>query len=53
MMKGNAVIAWTHLALAAIFEIAFALGMKSSNGFTNLLPPDPKERNRNDHHLEN
>lgn len=31
-------MAWTYLAFAAIFEIAFALGMKSSNGFTKLLP---------------
>ena len=31
-------MAWSYLALAAIFEIAFALGMKASSGFTKLVP---------------
>lgn len=30
-------MAWIYLALAAAFEIAFALGMKASQGFTNPL----------------
>jgi len=30
-------MAWTYLALAAAFEIAFALGMKASEGFTRPL----------------
>lgn len=31
-------MAWVYLAAAAIFEIAFALGMKYSQGFTKLGP---------------
>jgi quaternary ammonium compound-resistance protein SugE len=31
-------MAWTLLSLAGIFEIAFAFGMKWSEGFTRLMP---------------
>jgi quaternary ammonium compound-resistance protein SugE len=31
-------MAWTLLGIAGILEIAFAFGMKSSDGFTRLLP---------------
>lgn len=31
-------MAWTLLGIAGIFEIAFAFGMKSSEGFTLLIP---------------
>lgn len=31
-------MAWTLLSLAGILEIAFALSMKSSDGFTRLIP---------------
>jgi quaternary ammonium compound-resistance protein SugE len=31
-------MAWTLLGVAGIFEIAFALGLKSSEGFTRLIP---------------
>jgi quaternary ammonium compound-resistance protein SugE len=31
-------MAWLYLAIAAVFEIAFALGMKYSDGFTRLVP---------------
>lgn len=31
-------MAWTLLGIAGIFEIAFALGLKSSEGFTRLIP---------------
>ena len=31
-------MAWTLLSIAGIFEIAFALGMKWSEGFTRLIP---------------
>ena len=31
-------MAWIYLALAAMFEIAFALSMKMSDGFTRPLP---------------
>lgn len=31
-------MAWAYLAIAAIFEIAFALSMKFSDGFTRPLP---------------
>jgi quaternary ammonium compound-resistance protein SugE len=31
-------MAWTLLSLAGIFEIAFAFGMKWSEGFTRLIP---------------
>ncbi|PZQ15922.1 MAG: QacE family quaternary ammonium compound efflux SMR transporter [Ancylobacter novellus] len=31
-------MAWAYLAIAAVFEIAFALGMKCSDGFTRLVP---------------
>lgn len=31
-------IAWTYLGLAALFEIAFAMSMKYSEGFTRPLP---------------
>lgn len=31
-------MAWTLLGIAGIFEIAFALGMKWSEGFTRLIP---------------
>lgn len=31
-------MAWIYLALAAIFEVAFALSMKMSDGFTRPLP---------------
>lgn len=31
-------MAWVLLSLAGILEIAFALGMKSSEGFTRLIP---------------
>lgn len=31
-------MAWTLLGIAGIFEIAFAFGMKWSEGFTKLLP---------------
>ncbi|MDR4308663.1 multidrug efflux SMR transporter [Chelatococcus sambhunathii] len=31
-------MAWLYLAAAAAFEVAFALGMKYSQGFTKLTP---------------
>lgn len=31
-------IAWIYLAIAAVFEVAFALSMKASAGFTRLWP---------------
>ena len=31
-------MAWTLLGIAGIFEIAFAFGMKWSEGFTRLVP---------------
>ncbi|WP_424630297.1 DMT family transporter [Bradyrhizobium sp. SYSU BS000235] len=31
-------MAWTLLSIAGLFEIAFALGMKWSAGFTQLIP---------------
>lgn len=31
-------MAWLYLAIAAGFEVAFALGMKWSDGFTRLWP---------------
>jgi quaternary ammonium compound-resistance protein SugE len=31
-------MAWTLLSFAGILEIAFAFGMKSSEGFTRLIP---------------
>ncbi|MEO1102777.1 MAG: multidrug efflux SMR transporter [Pseudomonadota bacterium] len=31
-------MAWFYLALAAVFEVGFALSMKASNGFTVLWP---------------
>jgi quaternary ammonium compound-resistance protein SugE len=31
-------MAWALLTLAGLLEIAFALGMKSSEGFTRLMP---------------
>ena len=31
-------MAWIHLSLAALFEVGFALSMKSSHGFTKLWP---------------
>lgn len=31
-------MAWALLSIAGIFEIAFAFGMKSSAGFTRLIP---------------
>jgi quaternary ammonium compound-resistance protein SugE len=31
-------MAWTLLGIAGIFEIAFAFGMKWSDGFTRLIP---------------
>lgn len=31
-------MAWVYLAIAAVFEIIFALGMKQSDGFTKLWP---------------
>lgn len=31
-------MAWVWLVLAAAFEIVFALAMKSSDGFTRLMP---------------
>jgi len=31
-------MAWTYLAIAAIFEVLFAVGMKYSDGFTRLWP---------------
>ncbi|RXF74056.1 DMT family transporter [Hansschlegelia zhihuaiae] len=31
-------MAWIYLATAAAFEVAFALGMKWSDGFTRLWP---------------
>jgi len=30
--------AWLYLALAAVFEVIFAMSMKYSEGFTRLLP---------------
>lgn len=29
-------MAWIYLALAAVFEVTFAMSMKYANGFTNL-----------------
>ena len=31
-------MAWVLLTIAGILEIAFAFGMKSSDGFTRLMP---------------
>ncbi|MBG4384483.1 multidrug efflux SMR transporter [Pseudomonas aeruginosa] len=31
-------MAWFHLLVAAAFEVAFAMGMKFSNGFCRLWP---------------
>lgn len=31
-------MAWVYLALAALFEVAFALSMKASKGFTAFWP---------------
>lgn len=31
-------MAWVYLAFAAVFEVAFALSMKMSEGFTRPLP---------------
>ena len=31
-------MAWVLLSIAGIFEVAFALGMKWSEGFTRLMP---------------
>lgn len=31
-------MAWIYLAIAAIFEVLFAMGMKYSDGFTRLWP---------------
>lgn len=31
-------MAWVYLGLAALFEVAFALSMKASNGFTVFWP---------------
>ena len=31
-------VAWLYLAIAAVFEVGFALSMKASNGFTVLWP---------------
>ena len=31
-------MAWTHLLLAGLFEIGFALGLKHTDGFTRLWP---------------
>jgi quaternary ammonium compound-resistance protein SugE len=31
-------MAWTLLTIAGILEIAFAFGMKSSEGFTHMIP---------------
>ena len=31
-------MAWTHLLLAGLFEIGFALGLKHTEGFTRLWP---------------
>ncbi len=31
-------MAWFHLLVAAAFEVAFAMGMKFSNGFSRLWP---------------
>ena len=31
-------MAWIYLALAALFEVAFATSMKASNGFTQFWP---------------
>ena len=31
-------MAWTYLAIAAVFEVLFAVGMKYSDGFTRLVP---------------
>jgi len=35
---GSALMAWVLLCVAGILEIAFAIGMKSSEGFTRLIP---------------
>jgi len=31
-------VAWTYLLIASCFEIVFALGLKSTQGFTRLVP---------------
>ncbi len=31
-------MAWTYLLIASCFEIVFALGLKSTQGFTRLVP---------------
>jgi quaternary ammonium compound-resistance protein SugE len=37
-LNGPVTMAWTLLAIAGILEIAFAFGMKWSEGFTRLTP---------------
>jgi quaternary ammonium compound-resistance protein SugE len=36
--NGSVIMAWTLLCIAGILEIAFAFGMKWSEGFTQLIP---------------
>jgi quaternary ammonium compound-resistance protein SugE len=31
-------MAWTYLALAGLFEIGWAIGLKYTNGFSRLIP---------------
>ncbi|MEQ8770897.1 MAG: multidrug efflux SMR transporter [Phycisphaerales bacterium] len=38
LARWRCVIAWIYLALAAFFEIVFAVSMKQSQGFTRLWP---------------
>ena len=37
-MDLNKIMNWTILVIAGLFEIAWAVGMKYSNGFTKLYP---------------
>src|SRR5437762_10511596 len=37
-MNGSVSMAWALLSIAGILEIAFAFGMKWSEGFTRLIP---------------
>lgn len=36
--RGDNIVAWTLLVLAGLFEIAWAVGLKYSEGFTRLWP---------------
>lgn len=37
-LKGELVMAWTHLFIAGVFEVVWTVGLKYSHGFTRLYP---------------